>query len=262
MAFSKLALAGLAAAGAIAVQQPMQAATYVEIDDFAALGFASGDSIEGEDKFDYIMIDALHGDAVAIFGGESKNSGNWSYQSRKGTGSNGGLLGGGFSEVGTNKNARNNSFRFTFKDGYTASTFSLLMMDYGDYNPFKAKSYGAYLMAYDINGEKIEGVFDSLVYDHQAKEGEKAKYGDATDSRGLYGQTELSVQGEGIAYLDLTFDFLDKKGNSYDKSFDPFIGFDKVSFTAHESVPEPASILGLLAVGAIGTTVIKRNKAA
>ncbi|MEM1311652.1 MAG: PEP-CTERM sorting domain-containing protein [Cyanobacteria bacterium P01_H01_bin.153] len=253
---SKLALAGLAVAGTLAMQQPTQAASYT-VDDFSQ--FESGQSIEGLGTVHELLnIDAISGDAVAIFEGGQKTDSTWSYQSNTGTRINGGLNLGGFSEVSTKKNDRNNSFRFTFKEGFVASEFSLLMLDYGDYNAFGAGEHNVYLTAY--NGEQ------QVSQDSLSGNG-KAGGGDATDysSNSPFGRTNLAVQGENITSVELTFDFM-KGNNSYDKSFDPFLGFDSLSFTANQAdavdVPEPASALAILAIGAVGTTALKRKKTA
>ncbi|MGD1929013.1 MAG: PEP-CTERM sorting domain-containing protein [Leptolyngbyaceae cyanobacterium] len=164
---------------------------------------------------------------------------------------------GGFSEVSSNRNARNNSFEFTFAEGTTVSDFSLLMLDYGDYNAFGAQGHNVFLTAY--SGDQQIGQ-DSL-----AGQG-KASGGDANSPDGVteFGRTNLAVQGENITSVKLTFDF-QKGGDTHNKSFDPFLGFDSLSFTANEAdsadVPEPATALALLVVGAVGTTTLKRKKA-
>ncbi|MGD1861859.1 MAG: PEP-CTERM sorting domain-containing protein [Leptolyngbyaceae cyanobacterium] len=254
---SKLALAGLAVAGTVAMQHPTQAASYT-VDDFSQ--FESGQSIEGLGTVHELLnIDAVNGDAVAIFEGGEKTDSTWSYQSNTGTRINGGLNLGGFSEVGTKKNNRNNSFRFTFKDGFVASEFSLLMLDYGDYNAFNAGEHNVYLTAY--SGEQ------QVSQDSLSGQGGVGGKGDATylGESNNFGRTNLAVAGENITAVELTFDFM-KGNNTYDKSFDPFLGFDSLSFTASSveatDVPEPASALALLAVGAVGTTALKRKKAA
>ncbi|NEQ47063.1 MAG: PEP-CTERM sorting domain-containing protein [Leptolyngbya sp. SIOISBB] len=260
---SKLALAGLTVAGAFALQQPMQAASYT-VDDFSQ--FSAGESIEGMGTVHELLdIDAIYGEAVAIFEGGAKAEGEagwgvkesdtWSYQSNTGTRINGGTHLGGFSEVGTNKNSRNNSFRFTFKEGFVASEFSLLMLDYGDYNAFGAGEHNVYLTAF--SGDQQVGQ-NSL-----SGNGGVGGNGDATKvDNDNFGRTNLSVQGEGITHVELTFDFM-KGDNLNEKSFDPFLGFDSLSFTAAEAdVPEPASALAVLAVGAVGTAALKRKKTA
>lgn len=252
---SKLALAGLAIAGAFAVQQPMQAASYV-VDDFTK--FEAGQSVEGLGTVHELLnIDAINSEAVAIFQGSEKTDDVWSYQSNTGTRINGGLSFGGFSEVGTRKGDRNNSFEFTFAEGVTVSDFSLLMLDYGDYNAFGAQGHNVFLTAY--SGDQQVGQ-DSL-----SGRG-NVSGGDATSPDGVteFGRTNLAVQGEDITSVKLTFDF--QKGDAtYNKSFDPFLGFDSLSFTANEAesadVPEPATALALLVVGAVGTTTLKRKKA-
>ncbi len=262
---SKLALAGLTVAGAFALQQPMQAASYT-VDDFSQFG--AGESIEGMGTVHELLdIDAIYGEAVAIFEGGAKAEGEagwgvkendtWSYQSNTGTRINGGTYLGGFSEVGTSKNSRNNSFRFTFKDGFVASDFSLLMLDYGDYNAFGAGEHNVYLTAFSGDEEVSQSVLSGNGKENQ---------GDATagtdSSATRFGRTNLSVQGEGITHVELTFDFM-KGDNLNEKSFDPFLGFDSLSFTAAEAdVPEPASALAVLAVGAVGTAALKRKKTA
>lgn len=255
---SKLALTGLAIAGAFAVQQPMQAASYV-VDDFTQ--FEAGQSVEGLGTVHELLnIDATYGDAVAIFPDSTKESGNWSYASNgthANSDSNGGLNLGGFSEVSSNKNSRNNSFEFTFAEGITVSDFSLLMLDYGDYNAFSAQGHNVFLTAY--SGDQQVGQ-DSL-----AGSGWEAG-GDANSPDGVteFGRTNLAVEGENITSVKLTFDF-QKGDTTYNKSFDPFLGFDSLSFTASDAdsadVPEPTTAIALLVIGAVGTTTLKRKKA-
>ncbi|MEM1278431.1 MAG: PEP-CTERM sorting domain-containing protein [Cyanobacteria bacterium P01_H01_bin.152] len=260
---SKLALAGLTVAGAFALQQPMQAAIYT-VDDFSQFG--AGESIEGMGTVHELLdIDAIYGEAVAIFEGGAKaegeagwgvkENGTWSYQSNTGTRINGGTNLGGFSEVSTRKNDRNNSFRFTFKEGFVASDFSLLMLDYGDYNAFGASEHNVYLTAFSGDKEVSQA---SLSGSGKESRGDATAGTDSSATR--FGRTNLSVQGQGITHVELTFDFM-KGDNEHYKSFDPFIGFDSLSFTAEAAdVPEPTSALAVLAVGAVGTAALKRKK--
>ena len=270
---SKLALAGLTVAGTFALQQPMQAASYV-VDDFTQ--FSAGESIEGMGKVHELLNIQATGqngeeDAVAVFSGGAQTTDSefwgltqgdaWSYQSNDqdagGNRINGGMNLGGFS-VGSKDKSRVNSFLFELKEGFLASEFSLLMLDYGDYDAFGAGEHNVYLTAYSGDQQVSQ---DSLSGSGKESGGDATAY----SSNSPFGRTNLSVQGEGITSVELTFDYM-KNGSTFDKSFDPFLGIDSLSFSAAAAesvdVPEPASALALLAIGAVGTTALKRKKAA
>ena len=253
---SKVVLASLTVLGTFLVQNPSQAAQYF-VDDFS--GFDVGQDIEGLGAVHELLnINAVNGDARAIntyVGAKDNNL--WSYQSNDANGKNGGLNLGGFAEVGTNKNNRDNTFEFTFAEGVKVSEFSLLMVDYGDYNAFRADQHNAFLTAYNGADEQVGQV--SLSGNGKMAGGDANNTGDS-----LFGRTNLTVFGEDITKVSLTFDYVNAQGKQ-NKSFDPFLGFDYVAFTTQDDVtdvPEPASALALLAAGSVGLAGIKRKLAA
>lgn len=262
---SKLALVGLAALSVVAIQKPMQAEEITV--DFSKV--QSGQSIEGMGTIhDLLEIDAMHGDGIVVVEGQGHGAyGAWVKETGKHSVKNGGVGAGGFADK-----SKNNSFSFSFAPNVTVSNFSLEMLDYGDWNPEKATQHGVYLTAFNAVGDLV----DQFSLEHQtgARQNDFANNiykgrtvglaGDAFESTGAsnFGETLLSVAGEGISRVELTFD--NNSSKRAGMSSDPNVAFRALSFTADttaEKVPEPASMLGLLAVGALGaSSALKRQK--
>ncbi len=261
---SKLALVGLAALSVVAIQKPMQAG---EISvDFSTL--QSGQSVEGLGTVhDLLEIDAVNGDGVMVTeGGGYTAYGAWVKETGKHSVKNGGVAAGGFADK-----SKNNSFSFSFAPDVTVSNFSLEMLDYGDWNPEKATKHGVYLTAFNAVGDLIDqfslehqtGASQNDVANNVYKARTVGLAGDAFESTDAsnFGETLLSVAGEGISRVELTFaNNSQKRAN---QSSDPNVAFRSLSFTAEtasEKVPEPASMLGLLAVGALGASSARKRQ--
>ncbi len=261
---SKLALVGLAALSVVAVQKPMQAEEITV--DFSQL--QSGQSVEGLGTVhDLLEIDATHGDGIMVTEGGSHTAyGAWVKETGKHSVKNGGAGAGAFADQG-----KNNSFSFSFAPDVTVSNFSLEMLDYGDWNPEKATKHGVYLTAFNAVGDLIDqfslehqtGASQNDVANNIYKARTVGLAGDAFESTSAsnFGETLLSVAGEGISRVELTFANNSQKRAG--QSSDPNIAFRALSFTADttaEKVPEPASMLGLLAVGALGASSARKRQ--
>ena len=242
----KNALLGLTFLGALSVQQPLQAAFY-SVDDFS--GFEVGQSIEGLGTVHELLnIDAIYGNGIALFPDQGHTAyGAYNADTGRHSDKNGSLNLGGFADK-----QKKNAFSFTFAEGIKVSEFSLNMLDYGDWNPNGASWHQVSLTAYNALGT----ILSQDVIEHQTQAGRTVGLeGDAafTTDANRFGSTLLSVMGEDITKVELTFD---NNGGREGYSSDPNVGFDFVSFTTQEngaaSVPEPASTLALLAIGAVG----------
>ncbi len=265
---SKIALISLTALSVLSLQNGVKAEEIVA--DFSQL--EAGESVEGLGAVHELLnIQALTGDGIAVFEGEGPGAyGAWVKETGKHSVKNGGLSAGGFA----NKQ-KNNAFTFSFAEDVTVSDFSLEMKDYGDWNPNKATKHGVYLTAFNAFGD----VVDLFSLEHETKAakddiannifksntvGLRGDVFEATDAN-PFGDTLLSVSGEGITRIELTFD-----NNSDERagmSSDPNVAFGALAFNANPSVssgvdvPEPASMLSLLAIGAMGAgSALKRKR--
>lgn len=104
-----------------------------------------GSSVEGLNAVaEHLNISTTNGRSVAIAEGALP----YAYVANGGTVINGGLgAAGGLADL-----SRLHDYTFTFAPDVTAGYFTVHMLDYGDWNPNKAKLHQAQMTAYDSNG--------------------------------------------------------------------------------------------------------------
>lgn len=118
------------------------------------------------------------------------------------------------------------NYDFTFLHNVTVSSFSLRVLDYGDYFPYHGNSHTVTLTAYNASNQP-------LCSDVLTVLGGETSAGDACagpDSKGNY---VLSVSGSGITKVSLT----------YDQYPDPNVGYDDISFCEETAAPCPDSMV-------------------
>jgi hypothetical protein len=145
---------------------------------------------------------------------------------------NGGIAdGGGFSDMEAVDPESGNPFAheytFSFED-VTISSFTLRMLDFGDWNPSTATHHKVEMIAYaessPVSSQVLE--YDTLA-DNTPNESSSPDYGnlqcntgDASAESSYPGNWTWNVSGEGITQVTLTFP----------DGYDPFIGFDSLCF--------------------------------
>ena len=131
--------------------------------------------------------------------------------------------------------SRSHDFQFIFTDGNTVPTFSIRMLDYGDYNPAGATEHSASLVAYNLAGTEIDrdtlaytSSPDSLPRDGNGAPGDLYYSGDACSAApGQPGNYTFTVAAEGIARLALEFSH---NGEPAYRVSDPDIAFADICF--------------------------------
>ncbi|AUX45927.1 uncharacterized protein SOCE26_074290 [Sorangium cellulosum] len=213
---------------------------YQVLVDFQSL--TAGQSVEGLGAVSrYLNISTSTGQAEVIASGSADvaysapseassvengclgNPGGYSVSDRS-------IFGKGFSDIGKQHN-----YTFRFAPGMLVSQFSLLMLDFGDYNPSQAAYHEVDLTAYDILGNVVDQ--DTLSYasatdaiPRTSTYGDLYLTGDAcTAEPGQPGNFKFDVQGSGIARVVL----------SIPEGMDPNIGFDNLTFTPDCLPPPP-----------------------
>ncbi|OJJ23587.1 hypothetical protein BKI52_04285 [marine bacterium AO1-C] len=146
-----------------------------------------------------------------------------------------GCIGAGFADTRPIKD-RLHDYAFNFKPGTKVSSFSLKMVDYGDWNPSKATNHSVALVAYDASGN----VIDKHELKHTTQAGKTlGKAGDACNSKeGESGKYTFTVKGQGIAQVKLEFE---NNGSKYGgkRSSDPNIAINKVCFIVDQDQNPP-----------------------
>jgi hypothetical protein len=138
---------------------------------------------------------------------------------------NGGLsTNGGFSDVTTKQALGAHQYTFTFAPGVTVSSFSLHMLDYGDFNPTNSTYHLVNMVAY--NAANVPVGQDQLSYTSTGNisslYGDLVLTGDAIDAiSGQPGNWTWGVSGTGITRIVLSFGI----------GHDPNIAFDTLIFT-------------------------------
>jgi len=154
---------------------------------------------------------------------------------------NGGLIAdGGFSDLQTVVLPQPHRYTFTFDPDITVTSFSLHMLDYGDYNPSRATAHYASMTAYDADSNVVDR--DELSYTTPAevnprssdRYGDLRINGDAIDAPlGQPGNWIWRVSGDGIVRVELVFGF--KEGDPTPYGYDPNIAFDQLYFTISDN---------------------------
>ena len=143
---------------------------------------------------------------------------------------NGGLSpNGGFSDLDTRNLVQAHKYTFTFAPGTSVSSFSLHMLDFGDWNPSvpPATNHLVSLIASDVNGNVVSN--QELNYTTLAQQlphssslfGDLLINGDAASSSpGQLGNWTWHIFGSGITKVVLEFGV----------GFDPNVAFDTLTF--------------------------------
>jgi hypothetical protein len=108
---------------------------------------------------------------------------------------------GGFADTN-----RIHDYNFSFAPNITVSSFSVRMLDYGDYNPVGATEHDVTLVAFDIDDNVV--ATDSLVFTsdgHIDDTDELWLTGDSTISEGNPGNYTFTTVGSGIVRLELQY---------------------------------------------------------
>lgn len=146
-----------------------------------------------------------------------------------------GCIGAGFADTRPTA-SRKHDYSFSFKPGTTVNSFSLRLVDYGDWNPSKATQHSAKLVAYDKDGK----VVDTHELAHTTKAGKTVgTKGDACRAKtGEHGKYTFTVKGKGIAQIKLEFE---NNGSKYggNRPSDPNIAINKVCFYVDKDEEPP-----------------------
>jgi hypothetical protein len=118
-----------------------------------------------------------------------------------------GVINGGMSIYGGFADADDvHEYQFSFAEGVTVSSFSLVMLDYGDYNPVGATEHTVSLNAFDQAGGLLATDVLSFTSDGQISEEDDLWIsGDATADNGQPGHYTFFVNGERIHHLDISY---------------------------------------------------------
>jgi hypothetical protein len=138
-------------------------------------------------------------------------------------------LAGGFADVGAGDfsvNTKLHDYVFTFAPAISVSEFSLLMVDYGDFNPGRATIHSVKLVAYNASGEIVDE--DELSHTSAATLNPLVVTGDAcTAQTGEPGKFKFTVSGSHITRLELRSS---NNGSSPNEPSDPHIAFTELCF--------------------------------
>jgi hypothetical protein len=216
--------------------------------------FSPGDPIEGLGTVHPLLeITTSGGLAVALFPGELP--GNYGAPNDEESIRNGGMTAsGGFGDP----TARVNDFVFTFASGYTAESFSVRMLDHGDFNPGHAASHTISLVARDSTGQVLDSHVLSYTSDTAGNPttgsaGNLQLTGDAvTASSGEPGRFAFAVSGSDIARVELVH--TNNGSRPSGASSDPNIGFDYLDI-----VFDPASGVGETELDVPAPNVLRQN---
>lgn len=131
------------------------------------------------------------------------------------------------------------NFVFQFSEGMTVSSFSLNILDFGDYNPLNATTHSIALVAYDA--DEVEITRDTLSYDSDsginpttsAQYGNLQNSGDACRASGNQpGNYTFNVNHSGINKVILELN----------KGPDPYFGIRNICFTPTPELEIPVDI--------------------
>jgi hypothetical protein len=136
--------------------------------------------------------------------------------------------GGGFSDLIAKQDIKAHLYTFTFAPGTSVSNFSVHMLDFGDYNPTGSTSHYVSMTAYNTAGsivgkQELSYTSSSEFTPHSSNiYGDLSLSGDAATAQvGQPGNWFWNLSGNGIVRVVLEFGV----------GFDPYIGFDTLSFT-------------------------------
>ncbi|MGB2783495.1 MAG: hypothetical protein WBC45_06090 [Atribacterota bacterium] len=134
------------------------------------------------------------------------------------------------------------NFVFQFSEGMTVSSFSLNMLDFGDYNQFQTTSHSIALVAYDADG--IELIRDTLSYNSDSginpttstQFGNLQNSGDACRAIGLGGNLP------GNYTFNVNHSSINKVALELDDGPDSYFGIRNICFTPTPEIKVPVDI--------------------
>ena len=191
------------------------------------LSLDPGNSIEGVGILFPNLTISSSGDVVVLEQGVAVTD-TWTY----GTGSGyNGCISTPNSDYGFGDLDRNHDYTFTFTSGVTVNSFSLRMLDFGDYFPSSDTPHSIQMTAYDAYNNIID--FHLLEIDG----GKDLVKGDACTANPLLnepGNFVFEVNGPGIVRVEI----------QPVSSIDPNIGFNDICFTLEPKTCETDLIAG------------------
>lgn len=148
---------------------------------------------------------------------------------------NGGMApSGGFSDGTTQSANQAHLYTFNFAPGTSVSSFSLHMLDFGDFNPTNSTSHYVSMIGYDVNNAVVSIQELSYTTPAEINPTSSDKYGDLRSTgdailalSGEPGNWMWNVSGSGIVRVVLEFG----------AGHDPKIAFDTLTFTTECPVP-------------------------
>lgn len=224
--------------------------------DFSA--FAAGDSVEGAGTVNSLLtITSSVGNGVALFSGQSPAA----YIAGPSNIPNGGISStGGFATFGgTIGNNQLQDFVFTFASGVTADSFSVRVLDYGDFNTGNATQHTFGIKAFDgfnqlVATDSFFYTSDNSVNPTSGSAGNLSQTGDALLSSGASpGNILFTVVGSGIARVEMFY--IHDGTRPAGASSDMRIGFTDLQINF---IPAPNSIM--LGAPAIVMMVRRRRR--
>jgi len=136
---------------------------------------------------------------------------------------------GGFTDFDARTASEAHLYTFTFASGVSASDFSILMQDFGDWNPTSATNHYASMIAYDAQG--LEVARQELQYTTPAM--------GLPDSSDLYGNLQISGDAAGASLgqpgnwmWNVTGSGIVRVVLSFGEGYDPNFGLTLLSYTS------------------------------
>ena len=218
--------------------------------DFAAL--PAGSSVEGLGVLHPALNISSTGNTVAIYENDATAVGYGAPNASAGVGesilNNGVGLLGGFVDLD-----KLHEYEFSFEAGSSVSSFSLKILDYGDFNAAHATEHTVSLVAYDSNDSviatsELEFTSDNSVNPTMGSAGNLQFSGDAITAMPQDpGNFIFAVEGNGITHLSL--EFTNNTGEGHQVS-DPNFALAVLCFVPEEQTqPEldpPTAVLNLI----------------
>lgn len=222
-----LAAAGLVVASSTSLASPIS---------FSAL--ASGASMEGVGTVDpRLTIATTNGMGQVIRQGSANVRYNWNGAASQ---DNGGIIpSGGFADM--DPGLTRHDFVFVPNGGLLITSFSVRMLDFGDYNPYSGTASAARVVGLDASSTVVASDTISFTHDATANPtvgslGNPQVTSDATAAPGSPGNYTFNISAPNIARVE--FQFLHNSAQVLTTiPSDPNIGFDSLDVTF---TPEPA----------------------
>jgi hypothetical protein len=148
---------------------------------------------------------------------------------------------GGFSDVTVQSAKQPHHYIFTF-GGQTVSRFTLRMLDFGDFNPSKvngqyATNHIVTMKAYDASGAVVSQQTLSYTSSAEVSPSTSNKYGNLQISGDAIRSASLGGQQPGLWTWLVTGQGIVKVTLDQGVGYDPFVGFDHLSYTITTGCP-------------------------